>query len=70
MREDKLSRTSILLYALGLIPAVWLALLIAPAFGGGLPNLIQNLATVYGNPFHIVWCEDSVKTVLIFIGVL
>ena len=67
MREDKLSRTSILLYALGLIPAVWLALLIAPAFGGGLPNLIQNLAVVFGNPFHIVWCEDSVKTVLIFI---
>ena len=69
MREDKLSRTSILLYALGLIPVVWLALLIAPAFGGGILSLIENLAGIFNRPFHIEWCEDSVKTVLIFIFV-
>ena len=67
MREDKFSRTNIILYCLGLIPTVWLGLLTAPAFRSGLPNLITNLATVFGNPFHIVWCEDSVKTVLIFV---
>lgn len=67
MREDKFSRTNVILYCLGLIPTVWLGLLVAPAIGAGLPNLIKNLAVVFGNPFHIVWCEDSVKAVLIFI---
>ena len=67
MREDKYSRTNVILYCLGLIPTVWLGLLAAPALRSGLPNLIRNLAVVFSNPFHIVWCEDSVKAVLIFI---
>lgn len=67
MREDKFSRTNVILYCLGLIPTVWLGLLAAPALRSGLPNLIKNLAGVFSNPFHIVWCEDSVKAVLIFI---
>ena len=67
MREDKFSRTNVILYCLGLIPTVWLGLLVAPTIGAGLPNLIRNLAVVFSNPFHIVWCEDSVKAVLIFI---
>ena len=54
MRQDKLSRSSILLYCAGLIPVIWLALLIAPAFGGGLPELIENLAEIFKSPFHIV----------------
>ena len=67
MREDKFSRTDVILYCLGLIPTVWLGLLVAPTIGAGLPNLIRNLAVVFSNPFHIVWCKDSVKAVLIFI---
>ena len=67
MRKDKFSRTNVILYCLGLIPTVWLGLLVAPALRSGLPNLIKNLAVVFSNPFHIVWCEDSVKAVLIFI---
>ena len=67
MREDKFSRTNIILYCLGLIPTVWLGLLAAPALRSGLPNLIRNLAVVFSNPFRIVWCEDSVKAVLVFI---
>jgi type IV secretion system protein VirD4 len=51
----------------GLIPVVWLALLIAPAFGGGLPELMENLAEIFKSPFHIIWCEDSLKTVLILV---
>lgn len=67
MREDKFSRTNVILYCLGLLPTVWLGLLAAPALRSGLPNLITNLAAIFGNPFHIVWCEGSVKAVLIFI---
>ena len=54
--------------ALGIIPAVWLALLVAPALGGGLPDILSNLTVVMNDPFHIEWCEDSLKTVLIFIA--
>ena len=67
MREDKFSKTSIILYACGLIPVIWLALLIEPSIGGGLPNLIKNLADAINHPFQISWCEDSLKTVLILI---
>lgn len=67
MREDKFSRANIILYCSGLLPTVWLGLLTAPAFRSGLPNLITNLVDIFKNPFHIVWCGDSVKTVLVFI---
>ena len=52
------------LYALGLIPAVWLALLIAPSISGGLSEILEALPAAMNDPFQIVWCEDSVKTVL------
>ena len=56
------------LYALGLIPAVWLALLIAPSLSGGLSEILEALPAAMNHPFQIAWCEDSVKTVLIFIA--
>jgi len=68
VREDKFSRTNLILYAVGIIPVVWLALLIAPAFGGGVPSLLENLAEIFQHPFQIEWCEDSLKTVLILLG--
>ncbi len=67
MRQDKYSASNLVLYGFGFVPAIWLALLVAPAFGGGLPNLLKNLSVIFQNPFHIVWCKDSLKTVLIFI---
>ncbi len=67
MRQDKFSRSSILLYCIGVIPVVWLALLTAPTLGGGLPNLLKNLSEVFKNPFRVEWCGDSLKTVLVFI---
>ena len=66
MKHDN-PQSNLLLYLLGIIPAVWLGLLVAPAVSGGLPEILSNLATVMNNPFHIEWCEDSLKTVLIFI---
>lgn len=56
-----------LLFALGLIPILWLALLVAPAIKGGLPLILKNLSTIIDNPFHITWDEDSLKTVLVFL---
>lgn len=54
--------------AFGLIPVVWAALVTAPAVAGGLPAILQNLTAALNNPLDISWCEDSVKTVLLFIA--
>lgn len=66
--QGKLSRTNLILYLLGIIPVVWLGLLIAPAItDGGIVELIKNLGNVFNNPFSITICGGSLKTVLILI---
>ena len=66
MRNDD-QKTSLILSACGIIPVVWLALLTAPYVGGGLVEIIRGLPVAMGTPFAITVCEDSVKTVLIFL---
>lgn len=67
MRTDKFSKTNLILYPCGLIPVIWLGLLVAPYIDGGLVDIIKNLSVAFNNPFNISFCEDSLKTVLIFI---
>lgn len=67
MRHDKFSRQNILLYCLGMLPVVWLALRIAPFMEDGLPGLIRNFGAAMSRPFHITLCEDSLKTVLVLL---
>ena len=57
------------LYVLGIIPTIWLALLVAPHIDGGIMNFISEVPKSLDNPFMISWCENSVKTILFFIGV-
>ena len=52
---------------LGILPVIWLGLLTAPAVSGGLPEIIATFPTAINQPFRIVWCGDSLKTVLIFL---
>ena len=66
--QGKLSRTNLILYSFGLIPVVWLGLLVAPAItNGGIVELVKNLGNVFNNPFSITLCGGSLKTVLILI---
>ena len=65
----KRRKQDLILSLFGLVPVVWLALLIAPALSGGLPEIVKNITVVFNDPFHIVWCEDSGKAVLIFLTV-
>lgn len=67
MKRDSPGQT-LILCAFGLIPVVWAALLTAPAISGGLIEILQNLTAALDSPLHIKWCEDSVKTVLVFIA--
>lgn len=66
MKEDN-SKTMKWLCILGVIPTVWIALLIAPLVSGGLPTIIKEFPNAMNEPFSISWCNDSVKTILIFI---
>ena len=66
MRDNE-KQSAIILSVIGIVPVVWLALLIAPAVKGGLPEILPSLMNVFNNPFHIEVCEDSVKTVLILL---
>ena len=55
------------LYLIGVIPTIWIALLIAPSIHGGLPMIIKDFPKRMENPFSIVFCHDSIKTIFIFV---
>ena len=54
-----------LFYLIGIIPVVWLALLLAQSLGGGLPELLRNLTSALEHPTNIVWTDKSLPTILI-----
>ena len=54
-----------LFYLFGTIPVIWLALLLAQSFGGGLPELLRNLTSALEQPTNIVWTDKSLPTILI-----
>lgn len=68
MRQDKLSKGNLVLYALGILPVVWLGVLIAPSLHGGLPEIMEGLSKAMAKPFSLMWCDTTVKTVLILLG--
>ena len=68
MRQDRFSKENLFLYTLGLVPVIWSALLVAPTLSGGLPEILKNLTAAISNPFYIVWMEDTVKCILIFVA--
>ena len=62
----KQNQSSKIIYVLGLVPVIWIALLIAPSFNGGIPSIIKDFPNSMDNPFSITWCEDSIKVILLF----
>lgn len=71
MEEDK-KRQIIILSIIGIIPIIWIALLIAPYSDDGISSIIKNNNQIFNNPFNIKICENSLNTVLfllvIYIG--
>jgi len=55
------------LYLLGLIPTIWIALLIAPSISGGLPQIIKDFPKLMENPFKIILCNKTPITLLVFV---
>ena len=65
----KRGNNPLVLCLFGILPVVWLGLLIAPAAHGGLPEILARFPAAMNDPFHIELCGDSVKTVLVLLCV-
>ena len=67
MNQGNDRRAAVILSLIGIIPVVWLGLLIAPSVKGGLPEILTSLMNAMNDPFHIELCEESVKAVLVLL---
>ena len=65
MRQDN-RKLWLIVELIGLLVPVWLALLIAPTLGGGLPVMIPKLRDAFTHPFRLAWCEASLPCILLF----
>ena len=67
MKED--TSKSKWVYIIGIIPVIWLALLVAPyLYGGGLSSILKGMTKALKEPFDIELCANSLKTVVIFLA--
>lgn len=65
MKQDE-KKVAKILYIIGIIPIIWISLLLAPYTDGGIVNIVKNSNVIFSNPFNILFTEDSIKTILIF----
>ena len=63
----KRENNPLVLCLFGILPVVWLGLLLAPAAHGGLPEIVARFPAVMNDLFHIELCGDSLKTVLVLL---
>lgn len=66
MKEDE-KRIARILYIIGIVPIIWLALLLAPYINGGLIEIVKNGSIALSNPFKITLVENSLKTIFVFL---
>ena len=62
-----MKKDNYLIYILGIIPVIWLGLLVAPISSKGLFNIIEEFSSVINHPFKIVLCENTIKVVFFFL---
>lgn len=60
-------RTEIILVLFGILPVIWFALLMAPYIEVGIVEMLLDIEDVFANPFNITMCENSLRSVLIFL---
>ena len=66
MPEEKLTNY-IVTSIFGIFPVTWLALIVAPYIDDGLIGMINKSQEIFSNPYNIEICENSTKTVLLFL---
>ena len=64
------NKTLVIVFAaIGLVAVIWLSVLIAPAIGGGLVDMLPKLGDVMKHPFRLTWCDKTLPCVAILSGV-
>ena len=53
----------------GLLVPVWLAVLIAPTLGGGLPVMIPKIGDAFSHPFRFTWCDVTLPCMVVFTAI-
>ena len=53
----------------GLLVPVWLAVLIAPTLGGGLPVMIPKMGDAFSHPFRFTWCDVTLPCMVVFTAI-
>ena len=56
-------KSSVILAVIGIVPVIWLALLIAPYADGGLVAMLSEFPKLMEHPLHIQWCGDSPRVI-------
>ena len=64
---NKNNETPKYIYIIGVIPVIWIALLIAPSIRGGLPSIVKDFPKYMENPFSINFCSNSIKAIIILL---
>lgn len=62
------NRDEYIFLGLCIIPVIWLALLYAPMIDQGLVYFIANSGDVMNSPFSIQWCDNTIRTIIIFLS--
>ena len=65
MRDAK--NDEYLFLGLLIIPTIWFAILIAPYMDQGLIHALPYLSEALNHPFQFQWCDNSLKTIGIFL---
>ncbi len=68
MKNDN-KKLWLILGAVGLLVPVWLAVLIAPTLGGGLPVMIPKLGDAFSHPFRFTWCDITLPCIVVFAAI-
>lgn len=69
MNQQSDKKFYICVILMGMLPVMWLALMIAPVIDEGIIAIIQTLNEGMNHPLEVEWCKDSIKTVLLFLTI-
>ena len=69
MESENTKKLTLIFSAVGLIAVIWLSVLIAPCFGGGLVEMLPKLGEAMAHPFRLVWSGSTLPCVLILSGI-
>ena len=65
--RDNVLRQRIIISIIGIIPTIWIALLLAPYIDKGVLEIIKNIDVLIDSPFKIILCKNSMKTIFWFL---